>query len=417
MEFITLIYVLLIIAFAKAVGEIVSRVNQPPIVGELLAGIILGPSLLGVLFSGELDAMYDSTKGSGLFISTLADFGMLFLMLYAGLQFSPKALRAASIQGGAIAAMGIAIPMALGIIVAAMFDLRGTELAFVSLAISVTALPVTMRVLVDLGVMQTRTAGTIISAAIVSDAALLLGLGLVLSSKQGHGTPIELILLATGFVSFFALAVLIGRYAVPQIYRMLRWMRTGEAAFAVAIGFAIAFAILADWMGLPGVIGAFIAGLLLSQTGTGLKTWERVQDVLSGVTIGFLAPVFFVLIGFSVDFDAVANALPLFVAVLAVAIGGKMLGSYIPSRMGGLGSNESIAIGSMMMGKGAMELVFAKIALEEGIIDDQMFSVLIMMAFISTMLAPIIFTRFYNRAIMKKEIQPTKAAADVSRVV
>jgi Kef-type K+ transport system membrane component KefB len=417
MELITLIYVLLIIAFAKAVGELVSRVNQPPIVGELLAGIILGPSILGIIFSNELGPMYDQLSEPGKFISNLADFGMLFLMLYAGLQFSPKALRAATWQGGSIAAMGVAVPLAFGSVVVLLLGLKGTELAFVSLAIAVTALPVTMRVLVDLEVMQTRTAGTIISAALVSDAALLLALGLVLSSEQGHNSPTELALLATGFVLFFALAVLTGRYAVPRIYQLLKWMQTGEAAFAVAIGFAIAFAVLAERMGLPAVIGAFIAGLLLSQTGTGLKTWERVQDILSGVTIGFLAPVFFVLIGFSVEFDKVALAVPLLISILAVAVIGKLVGSYLPARAWGYGRNESIAIGSMMMGKGAMELVFARIALEQGIIDEQMFSVLILMAFISTMLAPILFKTFYNRAVLNKEIRPTQITViDVSRI-
>lgn len=417
MELITLIYVLLIIAFAKAVGELLSRANQPPIVGELLAGIILGPSILGVFFSGGLDAMYDPESESGQFISNLADFGMLFLMLYAGLQFSPKALRAASWQGSSIAAMGVAVPLAFGSVVLVLGGSRGTELAFVSLAIAVTALPVTMRVLVDLEVMRTRTAGTIISAALVSDAALLLALGLVLSSKQGHDSPAELVLLSAGFVLFFALAILIGRYVVPYVYKLLRWMRTGEAAFAVAIGFAIAFAILAERMGLPAVIGAFIAGLLLSQTGTGLKTWARVQDILSGVTIGFLAPVFFVLIGFSVKFGEVATALPLLASVVAVAVIGKLVGSYLPAKVWGFGRNESLAIGSMMMGKGAMELVFARIALEEQIIDEQMFSVLIIMAFISTMLAPILFKAFYNRAVERKEIQPSSiTVVDVSRM-
>ena len=417
MELITLIYVLLIIAFAKAVGEMVSRVNQPPIVGELLAGIVIGPSVLGLAFNEELEAMYSADFEPGQFISNLADFGMLFLMLYAGLQFSPKALRAASWQGSTIAAAGVALPVAFGAVVVFLLGYRGTELAFVSLAIAVTALPVTLRVLVDMEVVRTRTGGTIISAALVSDAALLLALGLVLSSYEGHDSPIDLAFLAGGFLLFFGLAILIGKYVVPYIYKMLKWMRTGEAAFAVAIGFAIAFAILAERMGLPAVIGAFIAGLLLSQTGTGLKTWERVQDILSGVTIGFLAPVFFVLIGFSVEFDEVAKALPLLASILAVAVIGKLVGSYLPARAQSFGRNESAAIASMMMGKGAMELVFARIALEQGIIDGQMFSVLILMAFISTMLAPIMFKTFYNRAVVKKEISASQVTVlDVSRM-
>jgi Kef-type K+ transport system membrane component KefB len=211
------------------------------------------------------------------------------------------------------------------------------------------------------------------------------------------------------------LAILLGKYIVPYVYRMLRWMRTGEAAFAVAIGFAIAFAILAERLGLPAVIGAFIAGLLLRQTGKGLKTWDRVEGILSGVTMGFLAPIFFVLIGFTVDFNMVSEALPLLTAVVLVAVLGKIIGSYLPARAMGVKRNEALAIGSMMMGKGAMELVFARIALEQGIIGPDLFSLLVLMAFASTILAPIMFKMFYNKAVESGEIQLSpKPAIDTS---
>ena len=149
-----------------------------------------------------------------------------------------------------------------------------------------------------------------------------------------------------------------------------------------------------------------MAGMLLREAGTGLRVWARVEEILSGVTLGFLAPIFFVFIGFSVDFGSVAANLGFFGSILAVAIGGKMLGTYIPSRVGGLGHNESVAVGAMMMGKGAMELVFAQIALDQGLIDETLFSLLVLMAFTSTFLAPVLFKHFYNKAVCKREIPP-----------
>lgn len=398
-----LVYVLLIIAFAKAFGEIVSRVNQPPIVGELLAGIVLGPFILGELVS-ELGSMYEDE-----FVSNLGDLGMLFLMLYIGLEFSPKLIRASSWMGTAIAAVGMVVPLLLGGLAGLVFDLSGLTLAFVAVAVSVTALPVTIRVLKDMEVLKTKTSGTIISAALVTDVALLFVLGVILGSAEGETTTGSVFYLTISFIGFFALALIVSRLVVPHIYRVLLWMRTGEAAFAIAVGIAIAFAVLAEWAGLPGVIGAFIAGLMLRETGTGLKVWTRVEEILSGVTLGFLAPIFFVVIGFSVDFVMIAEHLPLFGVLTVVAIFGKIAGSYIPARLGGLSSNESLAIGSMMMGKGAMELVFARLALEAGLIDEYLFSVLVLMAFASTMLAPILFKTFFNRAVKAGEIQPLKA--------
>ncbi len=401
MDLSVLIFVLVIIAFAKGLGEVATRLNQPPIVGELLAGIILGPFLLGRVFA-ELDSLYTNQ-----FVTDLADFGMLFLMLYVGLEFSPKLVKASSWHGGMIAGFGIVLPMILALVVGAAFGLSGLLLFFVSIAVSVTALPVTIRVLKDMGVMNTRTSATIVSAALVTDVGLLLALGVVLGVHESGNPFSAAAYLALTFLAFFGLALLFGRYVVPHIYRLLRRMRTGEAAFAVAVGIAIAFAVCAEWSGLPGVNGAFIAGMLLRETGTGLKVWARVEDILSGVTLGFLAPIFFVLIGIKVDFEGVIEYLPIFFALILVAIIGKIVGAYLPARVMRIGRNESVAIGSMMMGKGAMELVFANIALDIGLIDsahEYLFSALVLMAFISTVLAPILFKFFYNRAVRRGEV-------------
>jgi Kef-type K+ transport system membrane component KefB len=407
MELSILVYVLMIIAFAKGLGEVLSRVNQPAIVGELLAGIVLGPFILGEVFTG-LGNMYDDQ-----FIKNLGDLGMLFLMLYVGLEFSPKLIRSASWLGGAIAAVGIGVPLVLGLLAGVYFNLSGLTLAFVAIALSVTALPVTIRILKDMEVLKTRTSGTIVSAALITDITLLFAFGVILGADQ-QSTAFETIAyLAVSFIIFFALALIVGRFFVPQVYRVLRWMRTGEAAFAIAVGIAIGFAIAAEWAGLPGVIGAFVAGLLLRETGTGLRVWNRVEDILSGVTLGFLAPIFFVVIGFSVDFGSVLDYLPLFVSILGIAIVGKIVGSYVPARIGGLRRNESMAIGSMMMGKGAMELVFAQLAYEQGLIEQYLFSLLVLTAFISTILAPILFKIYYNRAVKAKEIQAEASGHDL----
>lgn len=399
MELSILVYVLLLIAFAKALGEAVSRVNQPPIVGELLAGIILGPFILGEVFTG-LEEMYSSQ-----FLSDLADLGILFLMLYVGMEFSPRNLFSSSWKGGSIAAMGLVFPLGLGYYLAILFGFEGAERAFIALAMAVTALPVTIRILKDMDVINTRTSETIVSAALITDIALLFAMGIVLGGGR-DASPYELLYLAAGFIMFFVLAFLIGRYVVPHIYKLLRRMQTGEGAFAVAIGIALVFAVLAERIGLPGFIGAFVAGVLLRETGTGLRVWARVEDILSGVTLGFLAPIFFVLIGFSLDFDAVSRNLPLLVAATSIAIVGKIAGSFIPARLLGIGGNESMAISSMMMGKGAMELVFARLALEEGLIGNEVFSVLVLMGFVSTFLAPVMFSYFFKRAERAGEIQP-----------
>lgn len=402
MELTLLVYVLFIIAFARMLGEVVSRFNEPPIVGELLAGIVLGPFLLGAA-TDWFDEMYTSQ-----FIKDLADLGILFFMLYVGMEFSSKSLASHMKRGVVVAAAGVALPFALFLVVGSAFGLEGRGLLFASVAVSVTALPVTIRVLKDLEVLDTRTSGVIVSASLITDLGLLFAMAMVLGDNGGSSTTEDAAFIAAGFALFFVLAFLVGKYLAPFVYSLLKRMRTGEAAFALAIILAIGFAVLAERMGLPTFIGAFVAGLLLRETGKGLRTWARVEGILSGITLGFLAPIFFVLIGLSVDFGAVADSIWLFVSITAVALLAKVAGSYLSARATGSAKNEAAAIGSMMMGKGAMELVFAQLALEAGLIDGDLFSILVLMAFISTLLAPLLFKHFYNRAVLNDEVEPAE---------
>jgi len=221
-------------------------------------------------------------------------------------------------------------------------------------------------------------------------------------------------------VLFFTIAILVGRYLIPHLFKILKWMRSGEAAFGIAVAIAIAFAVFADMVKLPEFIGAFAAGMMMREAGTTLKVWHRVEAILSGITMDFLAPIFFVLIGFSVDFGAVflggPSVMLLFGAVLTVAIVGKLVGSYVPAKLSGLSKRESMAIASMMMSKGAMELVFAKLALEQGLIDSALFSVLVLMAFISTFLAPIMFRHYFNQASTRGDICEDKNAMPLDAV-
>jgi len=401
MDIAVLVYILLIVASAKILGEVVTRFNQPQIVGELLAGILLGPFAIGAIIP-QLQGMYSDEIVKG-----LADLGILFLMLIVGLEFRPRSLLKSSTSSIGIAAGGMILPMMLGFAIGLLLGLNGPATIFLALALSVTALPVTIRILKDMEVIKTRTGRRIIMSAIFTDISLLFALALVIR-EGGMQLTTDLLVLTLGYIAFFAIAMLVGRYLIPHLFKILKWMRSGEAAFGIAIAIAIAFAVFATLVRLPEFIGAFVAGMMMREAGTALKVWARVEGILDSITMDFLAPIFFVLIGFSVNFAAVflggPSMLLLFGAVLTIAIFGKIVGTYIPARLGKLSRNESMAIASMMMSKGAMELVFAKLALQQGIIDEALFSVLVLMAFISTLFAPILFRHFFNKACTSGDI-------------
>jgi Kef-type K+ transport system membrane component KefB len=405
MDITVLIYILLIIAAAKVLGEVVTRFNQPQIVGELLAGIILGPFAIGAIIP-QIQGMYSDEIVQG-----LADLGILFLMLIVGLEFNPKMLLKSSTSSIAIAAGGMMLPLALGFVAAILLGQSGPAVIFIALALSVTALPVTIRILKDMEVIQTTTGRKIIMSAIFTDISLLFALAIVLREGGLSGAQLtdNLFNLAIGYILFFTIAILVGHFFIPHLFKILKWMRSGEAAFGITVAIAIAFAVFATMVNLPEFIGAFAAGMMMREAGTALKVWTRVEDILTNITMDFLAPIFFVLIGFSVNFAAVflggPSVLLLFGAVLTIAIVAKMVGTYVPARLTKLSKNESMAIASMMMSKGAMELVFAKLALQQEIIDEALFSVLVLMAFVSTLLAPILFRHYFNKACVQGEIE------------
>jgi len=325
------------------------------------------------------------------------------------MEFSSRKLLASSVVGVAIAIVGVALPFSLGFVAGSLLGLKGVTLIFVSLAMSVTALPVTIRILKDMEVTNTSTAGKIISAALITDISLLFAMGIVLEEGgiSGDQPGDSLFFLAIGYILFFAIVIIVSKFFIPHLGKILTWMRTGEAAFAMAIDIAILFAVIADLVHLPSFVGAFIAGMILRESGTRLRVWTRVEDILSGITLGFMAPIFFVLIGFSVDFEAVfgdVSIIMLFISLLSLAIFGKLIGSFIPAKLSGLSKNESMAIASMMIASGAMQLVFANLAFQQGVISKGIFSVLVLMAFISTILAPILFKHYFNKAACKGEI-------------
>jgi Kef-type K+ transport system membrane component KefB len=162
------------------------------------------------------------------FIRNLGELGILFFMLYVGMETSPRLLRTTSKYGILVAAGGIFVPLLLGSLLGVFFDLGGLTLVFVALAVSVTALPVTIRILTDLEVLKTKTSGVIISAALITDVILLFALGVVLGTAEQGESAETAIYLSLSIAAFFALALLIGKFVVPRLYKLLRWMQAGR---------------------------------------------------------------------------------------------------------------------------------------------------------------------------------------------
>jgi Kef-type K+ transport system membrane component KefB len=404
---------LLLLVLSRVLGEIAARFGQPVMIGEILAGIILGPSVLNYV-----DYNND--------IKVLAQLGVLLLVFIAGMEMDLDALwKSFRGRGAWVSAAGFVIPLLCGVILGLIFHLDQTRTIFIGLCIAITALPVSVRILMDLGKLQTEVGQKIVSAAVANDVVSLLALGIILNLKGGNGSReafFKSVGLALGkallfMVVVFIAARLVKRYPLGRLFRpggsMQRFfakLNGKEALFAIVLLFVIAFASFSEFLGLDFVIGAFFGSMLLSHELLGKTNFEEIEKTASSVTMGFLGPIFFAAIGLEFDARTLENW-PLVFAILVASFVGKIFGGYIGGRLAKMTKEESWATGAGLNGRGVMELVIANIALTNGFIGRQLFTILVLMAVVTTFVTPFLLKYAYDRMASSEELRHQDAAA------
>lgn len=389
---------LLLLIVSRVIGELVERLGQPAMIGEIAAGVILGPSVLALIhFTPEIKA--------------IADLGVFLLVFLVGMEMDLGVLwKAFRGRGALVGLAGFTIPLGLGILVGKAFQMGATQAIFVGLCIAITALPVSIRILMDLDKLQTDIGQRIISAAVTNDVASLLLLGIILGAESRGPTTASLLtsvgLALVRAVVFMGAIIIVSRLIkkyTPGRFRrsrnlidpLLAKLKGKESLFAVVLLFVIAFASLSEWLGLHFIVGAFFGSMLLSHAVLGRSNYEEVRKTASNVTMGFLGPIFFAAIGLEFDASTLRNW-ELVVAVLVVAFVGKIAGGYIGGRLAGLAGKQSWALGIGLNGRGIMELVIANIALTNKFIGNQLFTVLVLMATVTTIVTPVLLKKAYE---------------------
>ncbi|HKJ79808.1 MAG TPA: cation:proton antiporter [Prolixibacteraceae bacterium] len=395
-------FILLLLLFtARVFSELARRFKVPSLAGEMTAGI-----LLGIVFNQyssvfpELANLQDNEV-----FHAITEFGMFFLMLYAGIELHFKSLKKASGKAMWVAVGGMVLPLALGMglgwIEFPDSELKLAQVFFLGVALAITAVPVAIKVLMDMGQLQTNAGQTIVSAAVIDDVISLMLLALLTSFiNSGELPTIGGIALLSGKIAlFFIITVVVGIYILPYLAKKsLPKIGIPESEFSFLLIVALGFAVLAEALGMHFILGAFAAGLFFSKREMKEEKYEDVKNKVQAITSGFLAPVFFASIGLSLNLTAFVN-IPWFVLVLIlIATAGKVLGAGIPAKVSGLSLNESLLIGNAMNARGAVELIIADIALRAGLFEKpegseligNLFSAVVIMAIFTTLLTPFV---------------------------
>jgi Kef-type K+ transport system membrane component KefB len=407
-----LVALLVVLVVTRAFGEIAIRLGQPALVGELISGIALGLALRQYTDASPLLDYYSSPAQPAVFhladdpvFVALTDLGIFFLMLHGGIELRAGDLAKASWRALLVAVCGLVLPLAIGFGIGWGFlpksEFKVAQCLFVGTALAITAVPVTIRVLMDLGKLDSAAGSIIVSAAIFDDILSLLLLAILTAVIDQGQFPdaAGMAALAGNIVLFFAATVLIGRFAFPSVGRILRRFETSEFEFTALVVVALAFAVLAELMGLHFILGAFIAGLFFENRVAGSATYDDVQRKVSAVTMGFLAPLFFASIGLHLDLSAVTTV-PVFLTLLiACAFLSKLVGAGVPAYWTGLSKRDALAVGVGMSGRGAVELIIAGIALRAGLFSQpdpappviaNMFSAVVIVAIVTTVAVPVL---------------------------
>lgn len=399
------ISVVIILVATRLLGEFSQRLRLPPLVGELAAGIIIGPYVLKLITPDQS-------------LNVISDLGVFFLMLLAGLQMDPREIRKAGFRGGILSAIAFSLPYLGGFGIAALFGLGIVQSMFVGLLLSITAVPVSTIVLMQFGILETKVGNTVITAAVINDIFSLVVLSIVLQLHGASGAPVNI--METMINSVIKILLFIGGiFLIDILFRKANtWfqrrgayffekLHTKEAAFGILLISTILVSVVAQVViGLHFIIGTFFSGLIVYKEIIRRENFERVYGIISAISFGFFAPIFFAVIGININMDSIASNLPFFIVLAIVAVVTKVGGGYIGSRLIKFSKNESLAIAFLMNGRGMVELVIASIGFTSGIIDSTIFSITVTIGWATTILAPIL-SRPY---VMKMKSQTTDKA-------
>lgn len=397
-----LFYVLLLLLVStRLLGELAMRMRQPALVGELLAGIVLG--ILAQRFSTPLSPL--AALPDNEVFSAITDLSVFFLMLLAGIEMRPDDLARRAGIALPIAVGGIALPLTLGFGVAWAWipanEVKIAQALVVGLSLAVTAVPVSVTVLLEMGLLRTRIGNVIVGAAVFDDILTLLLLAFVTSLAISHEpwSASDAAQLIGKVVLFCALAFALGWFVLPKIGAASQRFRLPHIDVSLLLAWGFLLALASESLGLHFAVGAFASGLLFRRQSITPDTYERLKGQITALTMGFFAPLFFASIGLHLRPDALTEMPFFLLALVSAAFFGKFFGAGLPARALGLGSREAFAVGAGMNARGSVALIVANIALEAGLFArpvpaprpvEYVFSAIVIMTISTTVLSPIL---------------------------
>ena len=369
---------LILLACIWLVAVTLRPLGLPTVMGELIVGVLLGPAVLGWITPGDA-------------IQLLAEIGIFFLMFHAGVETQPLEFYDALKRSMGVAVVGAIVPFAVSFGVATFFGLDPISATFVGLTMTATAVVITLKSLRDLGLANTRVARVIIASCVNDTLLTLLFFGLVIGVVTG-GTfePLGIVITLGKVVGFLVVTVFLGRFVYPRL--KLPFRSEGGKGFTFVLVMAIGAGLFAEAIGLHMILGAYMAGLFFEDKVAHPNLVRIVNDRAYGIAYSFLGPIFFISLGFSINFDISASGVAFIALLTTVVIVGQIASAGSMALKMGLPFREALTVGVGMCGRAEMAFIVASLALAQGAIDQPIFTTLILTAFILNLFTPLALT-------------------------
>jgi Kef-type K+ transport system membrane component KefB len=382
----------LMIAFAKMLGYISYRLNQPAVLGELLAGVILGPTILNVLGMSALFPDGEHVAGT---LIEVAEIGVLLLMFMAGLEVDPSSMREVGKPALFAGLIGVIVPLVVITPVTAMFNIPIENALFIGILFASMSTSITAQVMFELGVLQRKEGITLLGAALVDDAVVILLVSLFIAINPGNvilpadnanvrAIPEVLIRIIFFFVAGPAFAWIV----LPRLLNWISRLRITEGPLAFSLVAVLLMSVAAEAIGgVAAITGAFLAGFAIRQARRSVV--EQVERGIHTLNYGFLVPLFFVSIGLQANLRLLTTELlPFALVITALAIATKMIGAGGGVKLAGFDNLSAVRIGVGMISRGEVGLIIASIGVGYGILTPETFTVAVFVVLVTTIITP-----------------------------
>ncbi|MGD8405682.1 MAG: cation:proton antiporter [Anaerolineales bacterium] len=370
-----------ILLAAKAAGYLSVRLGQPSVLGELLVGILLGPSLLDLLHLPFIEG-----EKLGETIKELGELGVLLLMFIAGLELHLNELTRNTKVSALAGIMGVLTPVALGTGTGLLFGFDTNAALFLGLTLGATSVSISAQTLMELRVLRTRVGLGLLGAAVFDDVMIILLLSIFLAVITGGTSVVGILLILGKMILFLAVSTAFGLYVLPKLVRVTRRLPISQGVLSLAMVILLFYGVAAEVVGgMAAITGSFLAGLMFARC----EEKERLEQGVSALAYGLFVPIFFVSIGLEVNIrDLEGGALLLTAVIILVAIASKFFGSGLGARWAGFTWRESWQMGAGMVSRGEVGLIVANVGIGAGLVGGSEFSAIVGMVLATTIVTP-----------------------------